>query len=430
MDVDQFDVALVAMGIGVILMNIILFIIYMILRRRHTNNMLTRKRNKSDRPLWIGATMVGGAFWIIGSLLAYGCFGWLQMEEPKAPPDSYLCIFVKYGLQYTLGFSIWISSLLYRMVRLWQSSVRFMMRPWRPIMLNLLLVMPWVILAGIAFAYNEMYVDASGLYMQDRAWSLTLASFGAAYFLIYIIFIGLCAKLWGRLGRMQWHIVLIGISFLFLGMDLAGVLAAVEPIRLIPQLTALFVICVVLIHSWIIFLSVLEAPPIPKRKADLSVPAVGLFKADSTGKYFDLLGLDPNIRERVLETERQLRVTVAGKEEAKDGLISRFFRLKQNHVSMGDDELEDTKMDAQERIYWYLPEHTNIMTSARTEKSTLAYDRIKVKSQFHPVDLDRLPPEPEESQNNNAIPIEHIDLVNLEETKRQLRLLYKNYIIK
>ena len=196
---DKFDIFLISLGISIILFDIILFVIYNVLRKNKSQTDI--KRNKADRPLWISFTLISGTIWILSSLQLYGCLEWYT-------PSRYLCSFLKQGLQYTFGFYLWIISILYRLIRIFMSCVLLMSRPWRPAMITFLLLSPAIVIFFVSFGYNEMYPASSipfnEICLQEPSWTILYCVVSSIYLILYMVFAGLDFRFLKKGGVLIW----------------------------------------------------------------------------------------------------------------------------------------------------------------------------------------------------------------------------------
>lgn len=115
------DVLLVTLGIGLVIILFFCYICYLAVR--YTRSLRPGyKESKADRPIWIFALIVAGSTWIMSTLFSSGSL----MFVPELRNS---CTLVRFIAAYTVGFSLWISLVLYKLVRKYYQVRRIDTKP-------------------------------------------------------------------------------------------------------------------------------------------------------------------------------------------------------------------------------------------------------------------------------------------------------------
>lgn len=245
----KFDIALAALGIGLLVLHAFLYILYLVLRKFRGADAEARK---TDRPLWVAMIVSSGAFWILGSLQLYGIAEFI-------PSTRYSCVGLKYLLQYTLGYIFWISAVIYRMLRLFMVYTIISKRPLHAAAVVSFLLAPFVVLCLIAFGANHMTTLALNMCVQDVRWNVVLYSFCAAYFVLYCFLLIRLLTVIGRLKGMKTYIFLTGFSFIFVILDAILYLGHISN-HIYRRVLVALIIAFVAGQTWIVFGHILIRP--------------------------------------------------------------------------------------------------------------------------------------------------------------------------
>lgn len=203
----KFDVALLAVGLGVLCLNVLLFIVYLVMRRFRDS----QGSKKTDRPFWILLLVLSGSLWILGSLQSYGI-------AQLFPESRWTCACVKYGLQFTAGFVLWQSAIEYRMVRLFVVYTMMAKRQLHAVVVLLILIFPFTVLTAVAIGTSPPNHPLVGCYL-DRRVLITLYSLLAALFTVFMFLLARLVAVMGVLKGMRRCILWTGVTFVFVPLD-------------------------------------------------------------------------------------------------------------------------------------------------------------------------------------------------------------------
>ena len=266
--IDFFDQVLIALVAGVCSINLLLFIVYLINRYSERNDMTAQSRNaqnKADRPYWVVGCLISGSLWMIGSLLLCGNYGIFQGSEYQ------LCVFLKYILQYSFGYTLWVNLSLYRLIRLFMVHA-WVVKPLHAMIVLSALMAPFLILSGAALGLDKDCLPTPGyngyIYCkQGMEWDLSFYILSLLYLVLFVFFALKVRQVTGTFKDLKRYITFCGISFLFVIFDASMSFSDMGYYPIIRQLLCLFVIIVVMLQSWSIFWSVLIRKKVRKPKS-------------------------------------------------------------------------------------------------------------------------------------------------------------------
>lgn len=223
------------------------------------NDITARSRsaqNKADRPFWVLGCLISGTIWMISSLMLAGNFNIYNQDGTK-----YTCIMLKFVLQYTFGYILWINLIIYRLFRL------FMVHAWVVKPLHAMVVLSILEAPFIIFSIAALSVESScsgtrdsEKYMtciQSMDWSIPFYCLALSYLIIFLYLTFKVSKITGTFKDLKRYITFCGLSFLFLIFDAWLYLSDNWQLITLRRLMCFLVFCIVTAQSWSIFWSVL-----------------------------------------------------------------------------------------------------------------------------------------------------------------------------
>lgn len=265
--IDFFDQTLLALVAGVCSINFILFLIYLLNRIKERNDIIAKSRsaqNKADRPYWVVGCLISGCLWMIGTMLLSGNYGIFSED------DLYLCIFLKYLVQYNFGYILWINLIIYRLIRLYMVHA-WIVKPLHAIIVLSILMAPFLLFSGLAFGLNSNCVPVSGYNgfpycRQSLEWNIAFYVISFLYLFVFVFFAFKVRQVTGTLKDLKRYITFCGVSFVFVVFDASMAFSDSGFYPIIRQLLCFFVILIVMLQSWSIFWSVLIRKKVKKPK--------------------------------------------------------------------------------------------------------------------------------------------------------------------
>lgn len=376
----KFDVVLVVLGLGVIILNALLFLIYIVLRWRYRDVRIGAR--KADRPLWVAMVVSSGAFWMLASLQLTGCIMFV-------PPSRYSCVGLKYLLQYTFGYVLWTGAVVYRMIRLYL-VYSVITRPLHAAATVACICAPFAVLSMVAMFTNMMIPSgfATGsVCMQGDLWNGLLFGMLGVYLSFYVFLLIRLLTVIGRLKGMKKYIIIAGLSFTFVLADAVLCIKRTYRNPLWRHLLMLLVIVLIAIQSWTVFGNVLVRT---KRKTteDADEESVG----SSQRPLMLVEDADPLPPKQPLHViqERALRRAAGRRAKAVDS-VERAFHSLQSVLSSCATVREEAEPDDEldERVPHYSVPDDYIMYRD-LEKYRMGSDFVEFARSLHPVDAERL----------------------------------------
>jgi hypothetical protein len=255
--VDFFDQTLLVLVAVVCSINFLLFLVYLLTRYKERNDIIAKSRssqNKADRPYWVVGCLISGSLWMIGTALLSGNYG-ISLGE------SYLCILLKYIIQYCFGYILWINLIVYRLIRLYMVHA-WVVKPLHAMIVLSMLMAPFLLFTSLALGLNSTCEPISGyngyLYCsQGVEWNSAFYSISFLYLFVFVFFAFKVRQITGTLKDLKRYIAFCGISFVFVILDTTMAFSKSDYYPIIRQALCFFVILVVLLQSWSIYWSVL-----------------------------------------------------------------------------------------------------------------------------------------------------------------------------
>ena len=264
---DFFDQVLLGAVGAVCTINFLLFLVYLLNRYKERNDILAKSRsaqNKADRPYWVVGCLISGSLWMIGTVLLSGNYGFLLNE-------SYLCLLLKYAIQYCFGYILWINLIVYRLIRLYMVHA-WVVKPLHAMIVLSILMAPFLIFTILALSLNSTCVPTPGyngyLYChQSVEWNSAFYSLSLLYLLVFVFFAFKVRQVTGTLKDLKRYIAFCGVSFIFVIFDASMTFSQSDYYPIIRQALCLFVVLVVMLQSWSIYWSVLIRKNVKKPKS-------------------------------------------------------------------------------------------------------------------------------------------------------------------
>lgn len=288
------DVLVVSAGIGAIIIIILLDVIYLFVRSVRKSG--KKKRVDCDDGVWLFAMTLAGSFWIYGCLQTSGVLYYDREIE-------YSCIIYRYYIEYLMGWALWTSLVLYKMICRYYD-----LRVVRKTVPNSFLVIITLLLPFIVFAVTTNFTmkvknnlrGAFGVCLYNLRWLYVLLGVSIVYFGVWYILVERLIRRASDTGTSDYNYAMI-TSFLFLAVDavihvlpvlVSKILEKVKP----PQITASWIkdkldfvviphqilvitaVIIVLTNLGIIYARVLGPPKVKHRS---SICTVGGESSDS-----------------------------------------------------------------------------------------------------------------------------------------------------
>ena len=147
---------------------------------------------KMDRPALISLSVISGTVWILANLIHAGCIELM-------PISAGLCLEVRWWLGYGLGYTLWVSLTLYRVIRMWFKWAKIA-TPYHALIWVLILLTPMLCLLLIATLFSSPQIkpdNHGGMVCVDTLpWKTALHTMAFAYLPITTFFIVSLRRVW------------------------------------------------------------------------------------------------------------------------------------------------------------------------------------------------------------------------------------------
>ena len=242
------DALLVTLGFGTIVALLVIFMLYLITRlfRQHRNRDGQITRSKADRPLWVFGLVFSASVLIICSLLFEGAM--ITSNE-----ITISCTLIRYLGQYGLGFPLWISLVLYKLVRKYYQYRVVKRKPPHALLTIFLLMLPFMINSVCMIVFDQC---TRGIEGQCRVWDLLSVSTYALLAIYLCVFIVLMVKIRRTIGdhhEVIRYSIFLSTSFLYPLLDAVVHLTPLTDRLLFGELLVILVIVLVVGHMAHIF---------------------------------------------------------------------------------------------------------------------------------------------------------------------------------
>jgi hypothetical protein len=167
--------------------NALMLISFLVLRHINKKSWPSNPTKRFDRPLLITSILASLFFWTLGSMF------WAEIIIPSIQVRNTLTlyIFFKWVIEYALGFGLFSSLLLYRLVRLYQ-QITVTGTPVLPPLPALVLVLtPWILTSVLvllfgtgSFTFNTMYGMS---FVMSFGWRFPLALLAVSYPIVALV---------------------------------------------------------------------------------------------------------------------------------------------------------------------------------------------------------------------------------------------------
>lgn len=242
------DVSLSVVTFITTIANASIYILYLFARRKRrklaSRDPLTRiseSLRRIDRPLWIGMTLASGAIWMVSTLVLAGTVDLIPLQLS-------MCIGWRWWAEYTAGYGLWVTLILYRTFRLWQAFV-LARKPWHAAVVFLLLISPFLALSSVATILDVPMLaqdNQGGLVCEDAlGWKIILHLLAFAYLPVTLYF---WLKLRGATqsyAQLAPYFIFIYLAFVFMAVSMVVDIAAPVAIEGRQALAAIAILVVV-----------------------------------------------------------------------------------------------------------------------------------------------------------------------------------------
>lgn len=271
------DVGLTLCSTIIIVLNWVFLLIYLGFRHRFRRRifqaesgqegfeMALKQMTKMDRPALISLSTISGTIWILANLVHAGCIELL-------PISTGLCLEVRWWLGYGLGYTLWISLTLYRVIRMWFKWARIT-TPYHALIWVLILLTPTLSLLLFASLFSSPQIrpdDHGGMVCVDTLpWKTALHTVAFAYLPVTMFFVVSLRRVWRSYTKVAPFAMFLFLAFVVMLLTL--IVDFVNPISVGGrQLIALFTLITVALH-WITYWVLLVAEFHKERLDDLKL---------------------------------------------------------------------------------------------------------------------------------------------------------------
>lgn len=246
-----FDVLLVTLALGTVLILLILYFTYLLVRRLRVRHPY-RRVSKADRPLWILSLIVAGSAWVVSVLLDSGSF-------TVTPEAGASCALIKHVGVYLFGYSLWICLVLYKLVRKFYQFRVVKYQPPHALAVVAGLWVPFILLAIISSVFDESSRTSEGTCTVSWQWMLPTYGLLAAYAGLFIFLMSKIRRTIGEHHQVIRYSIFLATSFLFpLADGIALAFKILDYPSLMGQLLVLLTLLLVLGNMTHIFVLVLR----------------------------------------------------------------------------------------------------------------------------------------------------------------------------
>lgn len=249
------DVLLATLGFGIVVSLLVIYVVYLVTRllRQHRTHYGQSTRSKADRPFWVFGLVFAATAWIMSSLLYSGA---LAMSNEIAMS----CTLIRYVGQYLLGFPLWISLVLYKLIRKFYQCRVVRKKPPHALLVIFLLLLPFAINSAFMLVFDQCTRTTEG---QCRVWSILSISTYSLLTVYLLLFIVLMVKIRRTIGAHHEVIrysIFLSTSFLF---PLGDAISQFAPLPvedvLVGELMVAVVLLLVVTHMTHIFVLVFKS---------------------------------------------------------------------------------------------------------------------------------------------------------------------------
>ena len=271
------DVGLTLCSLIVVGLNWILLLVYLGFRHRFRRRIIRKdvgeegfevalkQMTKMDRPALISLSLISGTLWILANLIHTGC---IEMM----PVSPGLCLEVRWWLGYGLGYTLWVSLTLYRVIRMWFKWAKIS-TPYHALIWIFILLTPTLCLLLLATLFNTPQIkpdNHGGMVCVDTLpWKTALHTVAFAYLPVTTFFIVSLRRVWRSYTKVAPFAMFLFLAFAVMLLTL--IVDFVNPTSVGGrQLIALFTLITVALH-WATYWVLLAAEFRKDRLDDLKL---------------------------------------------------------------------------------------------------------------------------------------------------------------
>ncbi|PJF20113.1 hypothetical protein PSACC_00069 [Paramicrosporidium saccamoebae] len=224
-----------------------LYLIYLVLRRIRGK---THHRSKADRPAWIGALILAGSTWIVSNLTLAGVISF-------APEDEYSCTYLTF-LGSHMAYIFWLALVLYKLVRkFWQLRL-VGKKPPHALLAIFLLVIPYIVLLGVASYYSPSKRDEFDICHVEVNWQWPVFMALVLYLLLFAFLVAKIQKTIGEHHEIIRYTIFLATSFVFPLAELIVCMTSIDESIVAHRCLLTLVVLIVLGNMGHIFILVLR----------------------------------------------------------------------------------------------------------------------------------------------------------------------------
>lgn len=201
-----FDMYLAVQSIGVVVIFILLYMVYIIVRGvRGTKS--GYHRSKADRPLWVLGLVISGSLWLLMATLYTGVL-------TMTPEDSWACTYILFLGQHA-AFILWIMLVLYKLIRkFWQYRLVGKRPPHALLAIFLPVSIYWTLLGTLSF-FATCSRDSNDLCHVEQNWQWPVYLSLVLYILLFVVLLIKIRRTVGDHHEVIRYSIFLSTSFLY-----------------------------------------------------------------------------------------------------------------------------------------------------------------------------------------------------------------------